>query len=142
MRPWAIGIALPLSACANPSSPTTQIAEARATPLCVVLKDPQAYVGKHLFVEAYQLPKADGTGWLFDEHCYPSLVGLRELPENATTRQLKAQLNHYASRSVQPVRVPVVYSGVFTEESSTKPCAGLCPQFSLATAEIVAVGRY
>jgi hypothetical protein len=129
-----------LGGCTTPHTPVgTANAFSEATPLCVVLENPVSYVGKRLLVRGYLTQTPEGREF-WDDGCKRGFLPLKLLPEAGKARHLRSLFGTYTAHSGQrPPRVPVVYSGTLTDHSPALVCDGLCSQFSLEAAELVAV---
>jgi hypothetical protein len=78
----------------------------------------------------------------WDDGCERGFLPEKLSPGTAEGRQLRSKVGSYIAQSNRrPPQVPVVYSGTFTDHSPALVCDGLCSQFTLDTAELVAVRR-
>jgi hypothetical protein len=137
---FSIVAAVTLCGCTTASSPPSPAGVfSEATPLCNVIGSPKSYLGKRVLVRGYLAQTPEG-GLFFDVGCKRGLLPIKLLPETPRTRRLMSLLGSYLAHSPKrPPQVPVVYSGTFTDNSPALFCAGLCIQFTLDGAEIVAV---
>ena len=136
-----IGSAAMLCGCttANPP-PWPERVFSEATPLCAALENPKLYVGRRLLVRGYLTQTPEGREF-WDQGCPRGFLPVKLSPQAATTERLASLLGTALVRSrTRPPRVAVVYSGTLTDNSPALICQGLCSQFTLKDAEIVAVG--
>jgi len=112
------------------------------TPLCVILDNPKSYAGKQLLVRGYVTRDPQRLEFR-DDDCDPGFLPVTLSPETAEDRQLRSRLDTYLAQSNRkPPRVRVIYSGTFTDHSPDLICDGICSQFSLEAAKLVAVNRF
>lgn len=133
---------LEVCACATPKAqlPSSKLF-AEATPLCVILGNPKSYVGKQLLVRGY-LTQNPHRSEFWDNECERGFLPVKPSVGTAQDRQLRSKVGIYMAQSDRrPPQVPVVYSGTFTDNSPALICDGLCSQFTLEGAEVVAVRR-
>ena len=138
----AVALVLTMCACATPNAqlPSSKLF-AEATPLCVILGNPKSYVGKQLLVRGH-LTQNPHRLEFWDDGCERGFLPVKVSPGTAYGRQLRSRLGTYMAQfSRRPPQVPVVYSGTFTDHSPALVCDGLCSQFTLDSAELVAVRR-
>ena len=131
-----------LSGCTSGRQPSATAALfAQATPICTVLGNPGAYTGKRLLVRGNLALTPEGSDFL-DSGCDRGFLVVKLSTETTTARQLRSQLGKYAAQSTRrPQQVPVVYSGTLIDHGLGFVCAGLCSQFTLEGAQLVAVRR-
>src|SRR3954468_13171841 len=119
----ALALALALSGCVTPPGRARQAALfAEAVPLCTLLANANANVGKRVLVRGYVNENFHGREF-DDDNCDRGTLPLnflrREIPrETARQRALRMRLDGFAAQfRHKPSWVPVVYSGVLTDHS-------------------------
>ena len=132
-----------LSAVCACTTPRAQLQSARlfveATPLCAILANPKPYVGKPILVRGYLTQNLHRMEF-WDDGCERGFLPVHEVP-TAQDRRLWSKLRAYMKQSkLRPPQVPVIYSGTFTDNSPSLICDGLCSEFTLEGAKLVAVG--
>lgn len=125
-----------LQSCTTPGQqPSSSRLFAEATPLCTIMENASSYVGKRLLVRGYLTQTPHGRVF-WDDGCKRGILPLGLSPESPSARHVEKLL---AQSNRRPPRVYVVFSGTFIGHSPMLVCRGLCIEFTLESAELVAV---
>lgn len=108
---------------------------AEATALCEALGNSKAYAGRQVLLRGYLTQTPHGREF-WDDGCERGFLPLELSPNYPNARRLSSLIAHSKRR---PPQVYVVYSGMFADLSPTLVCHGLCSNFVLEGAELVAV---
>jgi hypothetical protein len=140
-----VALIAPAFAVAACTTPQKQLQSDRifteATPLCAVLMNPRPYLGKQVLVSGY-LTQNPHRAEFWDDGCERGFLPVHESSQKTQDRRLWSTVGEYMKRSSRkPPQVPVVYSGTFTDNSPSLICEGLCSEFTLEGAKLVAVRR-
>jgi hypothetical protein len=140
-----ITLAPTLSGCATTGPPPLEAkAFADAIPLCALLAEPKAYVGRRVLVRGFLTSNPEEREFM-DEDCERGVLPLNILerevpPETPQQRRLRLRFVTYSAWFHRtPPWVPTVYAGVFTDHSPA--LIAFADHYSLESAELVAVGR-
>ena len=137
-----ITFAAALGGCST-SAPKSRSAGlfAQAIPLCALLANPKAQVGKRVLVRGHLTRIPHGRGFM-DEDCERGFLPLNHLDwpsETDRARRLRKRYDSYDRSHRGPPWVPAVYSGVLVDHSPSFII--FADSFSLEEAELVALGR-